>query len=184
MQTFKHGTPRSPISWRLHWYLHLFSPTIVYNYMDQCALLSKCPSYISIVIKLQTHLFCSLLIPLCYFPALYWRRILSVPILFFSSAYPPPPLCLYVANQLRNIIPSPLANLFRIPSTTGLHVFPKDLIIISFSGMIYVTTYHINVGNLTFSLYFAFGLAPPPHKYFRDLKPGERFLPKYFTKFR
>ena len=24
MQTLKHGTPRNPISWRLHWYLHLF----------------------------------------------------------------------------------------------------------------------------------------------------------------
>ena len=45
MQTLKHGTPRSPISWRLHWYLHHFSPIILWNYMDECALLSKCPSY-------------------------------------------------------------------------------------------------------------------------------------------
>ena len=47
-KTLKHGTSRSTISWRLHWYLHLFSPIIVYNYMDKCALLSKCPSYLHI----------------------------------------------------------------------------------------------------------------------------------------
>ena len=29
--------PRSPISWRLHWYLHLLSPIIVYIHMDECA---------------------------------------------------------------------------------------------------------------------------------------------------
>ena len=62
MQTLKHGTPRSPISWRIHWYLHLFSPIIVKNYMDECALLSKCPSYYRRLqaTKKSSHWFCNL----------------------------------------------------------------------------------------------------------------------------
>ena len=37
---------KSPISWCLHWYLHLFSLITVLNHMNEYSILSKCPSYL------------------------------------------------------------------------------------------------------------------------------------------
>ena len=58
MQTLKHSTSRIPISWSLHWYLYLFfSDHCLQSYMDECALLSKCPSYISATAALYSKMY-------------------------------------------------------------------------------------------------------------------------------
>ena len=76
-----------------------------------------------------------------------------VPILFFSSAYPPPFFFINVLTSWKisyhPVLCFWIANFFHNPFHSRPTLFSKDLLIISFPGVIYVTPYPI--GNWTFS---------------------------------
>ena len=113
----------------------------------------------------SSYIFSDMHIPHCYkfantpilqswYPLVSFPDFVSTsqlfPISFFSSALPPPPPFLVPKYHTIPVFMFMNNKPLPHPCHLGPTFFPKDLFI-SFSGVIYVTPYPINVGNWTFS---------------------------------